>query len=323
MAGAGQGHVEFAEILPESLVIGPGQHRLVGRQGEVAPALVVVPGERQVAGLLLAEGADEGQEDQRVLEPLGLVDGDHLHQVGVALQAQAVGVGLGRRVGASLAEVAQQGVLAVELGAGLLQQLAQVQQVRQVPLAAGALQKPGGHGEVRQQPVQHGQHALALPLAVVGPELQHPLFPGQLVVLQGIEVVISHAQAGHGQGGMQATLAVGLGAGGQPHLQFQGRRGLEDALLVGEIDAADAALEQCAAYRPGLARVVDQHGEIRGLERAEGLVGFAEAGAALLALAEQLGHSGGAARGHLLEIDALAELFAWPLGLAARWMPAF
>ena len=120
MAGAGQRHVELAQVLPQALVVGAGQHGLVGLQREVAAARFVVPGERQVGGLLLAEGADEGQEDQRVLQPLGLVDGDHLHQVGIALQAQAVGVCLLGRMGAGLAQVAQQGVLAVELGAGLL-----------------------------------------------------------------------------------------------------------------------------------------------------------------------------------------------------------
>ena len=193
-----------------------------------------------------------------------------------------------------------------------------MQEIGEMSLATRTPEQQGWHGEVGQQPVQHGQHALALPLPVVAAELQHARLPGQLVVLQGVEVVVSHPQARHGQGRVQAPLAVGLGAGGQPHLQLQGRRGLEDALLVGEVDAPDAAREQRRADRPGLVAVVDQHGEIGRLEGAEGLARLVEAGAPGSALHQQLGHPAGAARGHLVEVGGLAQPL---LGVLGRQVP--
>ena len=85
----------------------------------------------------------EGAEHDRVLEPLGLVDGDDLHQVLVGLEAQL------RRVVAALVaalglEPAQQRVgRGVRLGR-LVQALGQVQQVGQAPLAVAAQQQAFG-----------------------------------------------------------------------------------------------------------------------------------------------------------------------------------
>ena len=132
---------------------------------------------------------DEGQEHQRVLQPFGFVDGDHLDQIRVALQAQFVAVAVAFRVGNGIKQKANQRVFAVQLGAGLLQQLAQVQQVGEQALTLFKLrQQASGNIEIHHHAAHQRQHALALPQAVVVAELLYPLFPGQLVLLQVVQL---------------------------------------------------------------------------------------------------------------------------------------
>ena len=66
----------------------PEAHVQVARQQE---RLQVRRSEFGLAARTL-EGAGEGQEDQRVFEALGLVDGDHLDEVGVAFKAHLAGL---------------------------------------------------------------------------------------------------------------------------------------------------------------------------------------------------------------------------------------
>jgi hypothetical protein len=203
-----------------------------------------VPLERQVGGLGGAEGAGEGQEDQRVFEALGLVDGDHLHQVGVALQADLAGVAMAA-VAALFGQVADQGVFAVEQAAGLLEQLGQVQHIGEAALAGAAGgQQARRHAEIVEQAAQHRQHALAAPAVPVGAELQHPLVPGGLVVVEAVELGPVEAQGRGGQRGAQGAAVVGLGAGGQPALQVHRLGALEDGLLLRQVHAAHAAAGQ-------------------------------------------------------------------------------
>jgi hypothetical protein len=92
-----------------------------------------MPFQRQIAASLARIGAGKGQEDQRVFQPLGLVHGDHLHQIGVAFQAQLARVAASARGIAPLllGEMANQRVLAVEQRARLLQQFGKMQHVGQ------------------------------------------------------------------------------------------------------------------------------------------------------------------------------------------------
>ena len=88
MLGTGKCHIQKAQVFGQAFVIGALDLRGVRRQGQVRIALAVVPGERQAATVHRFAGADERQIDQGVLQALGLVDGDHLDQLLVALQAQ-------------------------------------------------------------------------------------------------------------------------------------------------------------------------------------------------------------------------------------------
>ena len=114
VAGAGQRHVELAQVFAQAFAVDGGQGLLVGFQADAQAALGVVPAQRRVVLLRRTVVADEGQEHQRILQALGLVDGDHLHQVGIALQAQLVGLALVGGVGDGFGEEADQGVFAVE-----------------------------------------------------------------------------------------------------------------------------------------------------------------------------------------------------------------
>ncbi len=94
-------------------------------------------------GLLFTLGAKscaKGQKHQRVLQALGLVHGDDLHQAGITLQSQGTVfiflVGCTQNLGV----VVHQGMFAVQLQAVLLQQFGNVQNVGQPPFAVRALQ---------------------------------------------------------------------------------------------------------------------------------------------------------------------------------------
>ncbi|MNI71474.1 hypothetical protein D3C73_1273490 [compost metagenome] len=77
-----------------------------------------------------------------------------------------------------------QGLLAVQFGGCLLQQLGQVQQVGQHPLAIAAGHQGLGQLEVMQQASQHRQHALLAPQLAITAELHDTGFPGQFVLVQ-------------------------------------------------------------------------------------------------------------------------------------------
>ena len=310
VAGAGERDIQLAQVFAQALPVGQGQQGVVGGEGQLQPALRVVPLERQVGGLGGAEGAGEGQEDQRVFEALGLVDGDHLHQVGVALEAHLAGFAAGGFVAALLGQVADQGVLAVEQAAGLLEQLGQVQQVGEAALAAGAGgEQAGRHAEVVEQPAQHRQHALAAPAVAVGAELQHVVVPGELVVVEAVEPGPVEAEGLGGQRGAQGAAVVGLGAGGEPQLQVEGLGALEDGVLLRQVHAAHAPARQRAADGVGLAAVVHQHGEV-GLTQGAQTVFAGKARLAALAEGEQARHFGGAHLGHGFEVGGLAHRLA-------------
>ena len=75
-----------------------------------------------------------------------------------------------------------QRVFALQALLGVLQQLAQVQQVAQTPFTIGLGQHALRHVLAVQPLVQHGQHTVLLPLAVPLVELFKQLFPLRLVL---------------------------------------------------------------------------------------------------------------------------------------------
>ena len=143
----------------------------------------------------------------------------HLHQRGVAFQAQLAVVGRDGGLRPLLRQVPHQRVLAVDQRAGLLQQLGQVQQVGELALVA-ARQQPPRHPEVVQQPAQHRQHALALPALAVAAKLHQPLVPVRLVLVQPLQRWPVQLQQRGAQCGAHQPAVLGLGAGLQQPLQL-------------------------------------------------------------------------------------------------------
>jgi hypothetical protein len=131
MPGAGQGDIELAQILAQTLAIGPLQDLVIGAEPELQPTLRIVPFERKVVFLGLSMIGGERQKDQWVLESLGFVHRHHLHQIGVALETDLAGIAARAAVciPALLGEMADQRMLAVEQDAGLLQQLGEMEQI--------------------------------------------------------------------------------------------------------------------------------------------------------------------------------------------------
>ena len=95
-----------------------------------------------------------------------------------------------------LLQITHQSMLTFQPGGCLLQQLAQMQQIGQLPLAP-LRQQAGHHAKILQHVSDHRQHALAAPDFPVSLELRHPLLPMQLVMHQPLQLQgIQPAQGG-------------------------------------------------------------------------------------------------------------------------------
>ena len=127
MAGAGQGDIEQAQVFLQALFFGQGQR--VVAQAKINLNAAVRPGQRRktlAAQIGRAKGGGEWQAHHRVFQALGLVHGDELDQIGVALQAQHLLVTAGPATVLQVSQLgrqpADQRLLAVQLGTGSLQQ---------------------------------------------------------------------------------------------------------------------------------------------------------------------------------------------------------
>ena len=223
--------------------------------------LVVVVGRRlvlvDVAGL-----PGERVVDDRELEALAAMDGQHLHRLGVGVEPQgailvgAVAVG----VGDPLPQPGRQrGDAELLLGRGDVQELADVSEVGQPALAAQPSEDPPRDGLGRRDRVEQRRDAAAAEEAGPAVQLRVQLLPGRLV--GGGHLLRAPAEEG-GERGRP-------GAGGrdraldrleQPQPLLRGR-GREDA--AGAVDhGRDAdALERVVHERGQLVRG-DEHGDV-------------------------------------------------------------
>ena len=225
MLGAGQRHVEQAQVFTEALLLGLCQAGLV--RFEQQPAAFAVVHLHRFLVVQRAEGTDEGQEHQRVFQALGFVDGHHAHQGIVAFQAQHLLLGSLTAPGQGFAKVADQRQLTVQFSGSELQQLGQVQQVGQHPFAVRAAHQPLRQAEILQQLTQHRQHALALPALTIATELHDPRLPEALVEVQSLQLGQAQAQGRAGQRRAQRAVLIRFGAGAQPQQQVMGFHGVE------------------------------------------------------------------------------------------------
>ena len=241
VAGSGQGYIQQAQVFPQPLAVGLFQLLLIGLQHPTAVLAIEQPG-RLVAPYRAAVG-NERQKYQRILQPLGFVDGHYLDQIRIALQPQYLFLATVAVPGAAdgFSQIADQRLLPIQLPGRLLQQLGQVQQVGQLALAFTLTDQPLGQAELVHQPVQHGQHTLAQPLLAVATELLNPLLPQPLMLIELLQLGPAQPQAGGGQ--RRRAVVTGVGTGPQPAQHILGLRGGQH--LVGQVDAAHAPGRQC------------------------------------------------------------------------------
>ena len=271
-----------------------------------------------VAAPGFARSAGEGQHDQRVFQALGLVDSDHLDQRGLAFQPHDFlvrGVGLVVVGLADLAgQMADQRVLAVQCGGGLLQQFGQVQQVGQRALAVGAGQQLRGQVEQVQQVVQHRQHAMAQPAVVQLAEAFAALFPVALVLVEPVQFGVALGEGGAGQRRAHGMVGAGLGASMHPQQQVARLGRGVDRVAVGQVNAGQAARLQRRTHGAGLLAAAYQDGDVAGSQRRQCGVGgmrreavVDETAVTLACGVQPLHQGGGSVFGHAGLISALAH----------------
>ena len=156
--------------------------------------VIIMETQRRLALVGGAEAANKGQIHQRVFQPLGFVDGDYLDPVIITFQPQDAFLAAVTLLFEGFFQIANQGLLAIQLSGHLLQQFRQVQQVGQCPLAIQALAEAHRDMKIHQQTAQHGQHALLLPLVPIAMELFHHTLPAHLILVDGIQFRIGYIQ---------------------------------------------------------------------------------------------------------------------------------
>ena len=208
-------------------------------------------------------------EHDRVLQALGLVHGDDLHQIAVGLEPQLRGL-VAAALRALVLQPAQQrfgrGVAARALR-GFVQTLAQVQQVGHAPLAVGARQQPLAHLFLDHPAPEHHAHtALEPQISVLGAALDQRE-QLQLVARDRLDGRRIAPQQLGGQGRAQQALAGGLEDGGQHSGEFFGVVAGKHAGLR-QLHAAHAQRSQCVAHLAAVGVAAHQHRDVAGRKRA-------------------------------------------------------
>ena len=278
MLGTGQSHIEQARILGPLLAL----TLRVGR----FPGLVLVQLPVQLALAANVHGAvrggvrraavdaDEGQEHQRILQALALVQGDDLHAARIRLQAQELLLVILVGTGHLPLQPVQQAMHAQRLRRGLLQQFTQLQVIGQAALAI----------DQRQQAFtlcgtdigNHCERSAALP--ALAPMQQLCLEPA-LQVTFAFHCRDRAGPLAKQHGGQRCTQAAFVGRLQQCQQQRTKVAGFssgEQALLAGR-HRGNADRGQRALYQGGLAMRAHQHRDITGLHRSLTQHGIARA----------------------------------------------
>ena len=263
MARARQRHVQKAQVFTLAFAVGLRQRSAIRLQVQrVLATFVRQVQERGAPARDGAHAAGKGQAHQRVFQALGFVYGHHLDQVGVAFQPHGVGVAGGAAAFELLRQPAQQGMFAIELRAGLLQQFGQVQKVGQAAFAARLLQPARGQPQLVQALAQHGQHALGAPDGLQGAQLRGACVQRVLVVRQLLQLGQRQADGAGGQAGAHAACVQRRGHGVQPVQQVTRLGAGKHRVAVGQVHRGHAAPAQFAPHGSGFLSVAHQHRDV-------------------------------------------------------------
>ncbi len=210
------------------------------------------------------------------MQPLGLVNRHNLHHLGVALQPQQRVVseaidGFQRLFGLSQdgGEGADEFIgVTMSLGQAL-QPLGQMQPVGQAALAGRRCQSPLRKPLLPDEVAHRGEHSVRAP---AGGRCSQSLDAG---VPQGVVVSFCEETAQfkpHGGAGPDPPGAgeVAGAAHGQQQVEKVPRlRRLKNGVTLGEVDAGQSLVGQCAADRLGLCPVAHQNAEVLGPQTPE------------------------------------------------------
>ena len=186
--------------------------------------------------LVPAADADEGQEHQRILQALALVQGHDLHATRVRLQAQQLGLVVGIGGGDSMAQPVHQPMQAQRVPLRFLQEFGQLQVVAHASLAVEQAEQAFGIGRAQvahqrqraaAQQAFAPAHRLLLALAL---HLPTALFDR---CVQRLDAGRVHADQHGRQRRAQAAVVPRMQQGQQQRVQLARLAGGEQALLAG------------------------------------------------------------------------------------------
>ena len=219
--------------------------------------------EQHLVTLLDVAVEREGQVDDRELQTLAPVHGQHLNRRRVALQPLAV-LGAAPALVAAITQPVAQGGQGEVLGmCGFLQQLGHVRHIGHVPLAVAVGQRAFGH-PTQPGGLEHRGHP-------AGPGVVGPLPDGfgdgvgQRVAL-GSKVFGGVAEEHRGSGGADHTGPVRLVERLQHGQPVVARLGVEHIGVTG-VHRRNAGLGQCGEAGPGVLALLHDHRDVGGLDR--------------------------------------------------------
>ena len=296
MAGAGHGHVEQAQVFAQALGVVAVQGVVVGVEHEAACA--IGSGQQHgVGAVATAPGGGKWQAHHRVLQAFAFVHGHHRNQVFVAFQAQHLFFGVVHRALALLHQPANQGLFTFDFGAGVLQQLGQVQHIGEPAFAVGLRQPARRQVKHGEGLAQHGQHAQLPPTALQGLQALQVFVQSVVVLRQAQQLGPGQCQAIERQRSARQPHVLRAGHGLQPVHQVAGFVAGKHRVFVRQIHRHQRTRVQGAADRGGLLHIAHQHRHVAGPQALESPVLLK----AVAAVVEPLRDALGARVGHLAQ----------------------
>ena len=282
MACACECHVEQAQVFAQAFFVGLGQ--LIGAEVQAQRAIAQAH-PCGVLAIFFCEAAAKRQHDDGVLQPLAFVDGDDLHQIGIAFQPQGLRFAVLAGVGNVLGQPANQRLFSLQRGAGVLQQLGQMQVIGQGALAFAAVglsQPARGQLEAVQAGAQHGQNALALPQQVQLAQQQGVGVQQLIVLRQTLQLGQRQGQQAGGQCRAHGPGVEGLCNGLEPVQQVLRLRAFKHGGALRQVDRGHAPALQLVAHGLCFSAAAHQYRDVARAQAGQGPIGGLKAHAGVI-----------------------------------------
>ena len=209
----------------------------------------------------------ERYEHHGIFEALAAVDGDQLHRVVIAFEAELKFFAALAVFRALFAEPFHHAVHAeAQFDRGLVQDFAEMQHIGEATFAVGQSQQARADLFALEQATEHLDESCAAPLRKIIVESRDPLLPGLVSEGERFEFVGGQAEEIGGERGFDEPLIAGFGNGGQHALQFGCFVRFEQA-GGGVKHRRHAALREHFLHPARLIVAIHQHGDVLGPER--------------------------------------------------------